>query len=299
MSGTEDVLAKMLRAKFRDVEFFTSGFSFSFEHTHVPHLYPDRDAGFIESTGRNPARYSFQAFFRNGNLIAEEAQYPLAWRKMAAAMADRSVGELLHPELGPVKVKAVSMATTWDGTKRDGSDVQLEFVETTDKEDELAALFDQSAAYAVEFEAGQLDKVSTVANMAKDKPETYPSLLGSIKQLTGTIASAKASLGNVAALVESYANAIDDLAQAVDSLDDVSLAPVLEQLRRLHAGVLDLTEAARPKGRPVTLVMVRANAPMSAVAGAFSNSLEDFLTLNPALGSKTSLPAGEAVFVHA
>lgn len=299
MSGTEDVLAKMLRAKFRDCEFFTSGHSFSFEHQQAQHTYPDRDAGFIEATGRNPARYSFQALFRNGNLLAPELQYPLTWRKMAAAMADRSTGELLHPELGPVKVKPVSMSTTWDATKRDGTDVQLEFIETSDEEDELAALFNQSAAYTVEFEAGQLDKVSTVANLAADKPELYPSLLDSIKQLTGTIASAKASLGNVAALVESYANAIDDLAQAVDSLDDVSLAPVLEQLRRLHAGVLDLTEAAKPKGRPITLVMVRAAAPMSAVAGAFSNSLEDLLTLNPALGSKTSLPAGEAVFVYA
>ena len=295
-----DVLAKLLRGSFRDVEFFASGFSFGFEQTHVQHLYPDRDAGFVEATGRNPATHSFQAIFRNGNGLATSLQYPGAWRSFVTACLDRSMGTLLHPELGPLKVKCRSLRTSWDATKRDGVDVEVEFVETTDKEDELAAIFSRDAGYAVEFEAGFLDAaIKDVTPAPKADATLSPSLLDSVKQLTGTIAQAKASVGNVAAAVESYANAIDDLAQQIDSLNEPAYAPILESMRALHAGVLDLGASVKTKLRPVTLVVVARDAPTSAVASAFGNSLEDFLSLNPALGSKTSLPSGEPVFVYA
>lgn len=299
MSGTQDVLAKELRAEFRGVEFFPVTFSFSFDQQHIVHSYADRDAARIESTGRNPATHSFQAIFQNGNLIASEEQYPLAWRKMVAAFLDRSTGILLHPSLGPLKVKARAQSTQWDGTRRDGVTMSLDFVEASDEEDELSRRVSASASYSVEYEAGQLDGANPTAKVKNPDPLLEPSLLDSIKKLTGAISMAQASLGNVAALVESYANAIGDLTDKLEELNEPSDAGVIEALKRLYSSVLDLVPATRAKGRPVTMVSVVRDAQTSAVAAAFSNKLEDLLSLNPALGSKTSVAAGTQIFVYA
>jgi len=296
----EDTHAKMLRATWRGQQIHVLSMSFAFDQAHVEHVYPDRDAGFIEATGRNPATYSFQLLFDNGNGLAIEEQYPKAWREFVGAMADRSRGTLQHPELGPVKVKPRSCSTSWDPGKRSGVVVDAAFIETSDKEDELAALLAQSAAYTVTFEASFLDgAIKDVSPAPKPEPVLFPSLLDSIKQLTGTIAMAKASIGNAAAAVESYANAIDDLAQQIDSLNEPAYAPILESMRRLHGAVLDLGASVKQVARPVTVVLVKRDAPVSAVAAAFGNKLDEFLALNPAAGSRTSLPAGEPVFVYA
>jgi len=296
----KDVLSKLLRAEWRGVGFFTLGHTFDFAHQHVSHQYPDRDSGFIEATGRNPATYSFQCIFRNGNTLAPEEQYPLAWRKFISACLDRSTGTLLHPELGPVKVKCVSQSTTYDATKRDGVDVQVSFIESADEEDELAALLKRASATDAEFEAQYLDGVIKDVTPAPEVPSALsPSLLDSLKQVTGALAQAKASIGNAAALVESYANAIDDLAEAVSDLNEPAYAPILESLRRLFSAVVDLVPEAKAKTRPVTQVVVRTDAPTAAVATAFGNKLEDFLALNPALATRTSLSAGDPVLVYA
>lgn len=300
MNAKTDVLRKLLRIEWRGVGLFATGYSFAFDQQHIAHTYPDRDAGFIEATGRNPATYSFSLLFRNGNALAPEEQYPLTWRKFIVACLDRSTGTLLHPELGPIKVKCRSQQTQWDGTKRDGVDVSAEFVETSDTEDELAALLKRSAAYDAEYEAQFLDDNVKDVKPAPDVPSTLaPSLLDSMKQLTGTIAMAKASVGNVAASIEAYANAVDDLAEQINDLNNPAYAPILESLRRLHGAVIDLGLPDKAAARPVTSVTVKRDAPVAAVASAFANKLEDFLALNPSAASRTSLAAGTPVFVYA
>lgn len=295
-----NVLDKLLRIEWRGVGLFASGFTFGFDQQHIQHTYPDRDAGFVEATGRNPATYSFSLLFRNGNALAPEEQYPLAWRKFVVACLDRSTGTLLHPELGGVKVKCRSQSTTWDANKRDGVDVSAEFVETSDTEDELAALLKRSAAYDAEYEAQFLDGNVKDVTPAPDVPSAlYPSLLDSLKQLTGTIAMAKASIGNVAALVESYANAVDDLAEQINDLNNPAYASILESLRRLHGAVIDMILPSKAAARPVASVVVKRDAPVASVASSFSNKLEDFLALNPALASRTSVSGGTPVFVYA
>lgn len=299
MTPKLDVLAKLLRIEWRGVDLFAKSFSFGFEHDHASHEYPDRDAGFIEATGRKPAKYSFELLFRNGIAAAPEEQYPGAWRKFIVACLDRSTGTLVHPELGPLKVKCVTQQTSWDGNVRDGVDVSVQFVESADEEDELAALLKQSASYDAEFEASTLDGlVADVKPAPEMPPELSPSLLDSLKKMKGLIAQAQMSIGNAAAAIESYANAVDDLAEAISSLNDPAYAPILESLRRLHSAVIDLGQSVKQVARPVTMVLVRRDAPVAAVASAFGNKLQDFLALNPAAATRTSLPAGEPVFVY-
>lgn len=296
----EDVLQKMPRAQWRGQEIHVLSMSFSFDQEHIEHKYPDRDSGFIEATGRNPALYTFQLTFDNGNGLAIEEQYPKAWREFVGNMADRSMGTLQHPELGPVKCKPKTCATQWDPTKRSGVTVDATFIESSDEEDELAKLLQKGAEYTAQFEAGFLDGAIGDVSPAPTIPSALkPSLLDSVKQLSGSIAQAKAGIGNVAGLVESYANAVGDLADQIDSLNEPLYAPILESLRRLFDATIDLGKSVKQLARPVTLVTVRRAAPIAEVAKTFGNTIEDFLTLNPAAATRTSLPANEPVFVYA
>lgn len=295
-----DVLQEMIRATWRGQQIHVLSMSFSFEQDHVDHEYPDRDSGFVEATGRKIATYTFQLLFDNGNSLAIEEQYPKAWREFVANMADRSLGTLVHPELGPLKAKPKGQTTNWDPNKRSGVVVEAVFREASDTEDELASLLSKSAEYTAEFEAGFLDGAIPDVTPAPTVPDALkPSLLDSVKQLSGSIAQAKVGIGNVAASVESYANAVDDLAEQIDSLNEPAYAPILESCRSLFDAVINLGQSVKQVARPVTLVFVQRDAPISAVAAKFGNTLEEFLALNPAAGARTSLPAGEPVFVYA
>ena len=82
--------------------------------------------------------------------------------------------------------------------------------------------------------------------------------------------------------------AVDDLAEQINDLNEPAYAPILESLRRLHGAVVDLGLPDKAAARPVTSVTVKRDAPVAAVASAFSNKLEDFLALNPSAASRTS-----------
>ena len=65
MASKINIARNLLIPAFRGIEFIPTNWDFSFDQGHAAHLYPDRDAGFIEGTGRNPSKHQFTALFRN------------------------------------------------------------------------------------------------------------------------------------------------------------------------------------------------------------------------------------------
>ena len=75
----------------------------------TPSHLPDRDAGYVESTGRNPMTLNFTAIFRRG-VVGEGGgrnAFPDNFFAFQAACADRTAGQLVHPILGTLKVVPV------------------------------------------------------------------------------------------------------------------------------------------------------------------------------------------------
>jgi hypothetical protein len=294
-----DVLSKFEEAQWRGLAFFHGPMSFGFDHAHAVHAYPDRDGAFIESTGRNPAIYKFTAYFRNG-IAGSRLLFPVKWQEFIGACADRSAGKLQHPVLGEVNVKCRSCQTSWDPMRRDGADVELEFIEASNTEDELTELLKRNTIGNCVAAARDLDDALGNVDIPELPEAVSPSLLESMKALSGAFAQFKLGLGNIAAQVDGYLGALADIRDSLDALDDPKTYKALGALDRLFTGLLILADESTAKnGKTITQVSVQREAPLSEVASAFGASLDDFLKFNPALASKTTVPQGTLVFVLA
>lgn len=291
-----DALSQLVRPSWRGIPFDIIAFEMSGDHDHTTHKAPDRDGGLTEATGRNPFSWRFSAIFRNG-VVGSEGAYPKRWREFVKACADRSPGTLLHPELGELKAKCKSFPTTWDSARRDGVDMQLEFVEATDDDSVLVAL-DKigSTPFA---QARSLDDALGAMNPQPSLPEELsPSLLDSINRLSGLAAQARLSLGNLTAQIDSMAGAITNLREQIEAFDNPAHHGALAACDALFAALFDLGESLSERARPFAPAIVQNAGTLAAVAAYFGNSLEDFLRLNPLLASKTSVDSGTQVFVY-
>jgi hypothetical protein len=293
-----DVFSKFLEASWRGQPFYYSAASFGFEQQHVHHLYPDRDAGFIESTGRNPATFKFTALFRNG-IAGSRLLFPVKYSEFMGACNDRRVGKLVHPFLGELNAKLKSQNTVVDMGRRDGVDVELEFVEASNAEDELADLFKINQIGNCIAIARDLDgPIGNISPVPEIPQQLKPSLLDSMKQLQGTLTQFKAGLGNITGVVDGYLGAIADLTDSISALDDPKNYPIIDGLVRLFTAVADAAGDSTKKSKPTTQVEVQQASDLASVAEFFRMSIDDLLQLNPALASRTSVAAGAAVFVY-
>jgi prophage DNA circulation protein len=299
-----DVLATTSLAQWRDVPFVCGPLSFGFDQQHAIHTYPDRDAGYVESTGRNLATYTFTAIFRRG-VVGDGGgsdAFPNGMLRFLAACADRTAGDLDHPILGKVRAKCQNVRAQVDPNRRDGADVEVSFIEATDREDELTALLQQSSALGSSYDAARSfdSAYGAISPEPPALPESLkPSLLDSIKQLDGAIAQAQLGVGNVLSKIDGMANAVNNLSDRIASLDDPKNDRALGALEKLFASLVRLARETQRQARPIRPAIL--DRPMSVVeaAGTYGTPLGAFLKLNPLAAAVEVLAPGSTVFVYA
>lgn len=263
------------------------------------HKYPYLDVSLIEGTGRASNVYTFQAPFRNG--IANHPNlFPSGWRDFLAACADKKGGKLLHPEFGVVNVKCKSVKTSWDPMKRDGVDVDVEFIETRIKADEDILMFNQgSPAASAMASAYDFDSAITDGGFTVEYPESLkPDLLSAIKQLNGLMSQISLGLGNIGAQFDAVLGDIDGLIQTLQGKNNPALAAAIAALTSTYASVMAMAQSITSKSRDVSMAVVTRDSNLSAAAGALGQKTDEFLKLNPALGTQTRITAGTQVLIY-
>lgn len=299
-----DAARKLLKPTWREIEFVPTTWDFSFDQAHATHLYPDRDAGYVESTGRNPAKYQFTALFRLG-LSGEEDIFPGRWQKFVAACADRSTGVLTHPLLGTVKVKCASCSTKFDPNRRDGVDVDVSFVETSDAEDELSDLLNGASPITVATSSARdLDaEVADVSPEPKYPESLSPSALETMRALSGTVDQFKRGVGNIGSAIDTVLGGLEEFAETLSRVgelgSDPNVAKALRSVSRCSDALIDLSLTVTSKGKPITQATVQADSAADSVATFFGMKLDDFLRLNPRVASKPRVSRNTVVFVFA
>ncbi len=302
-----DVLGRMISPSWRGVEFPCGEWEFGFEQDHAEHKFPDKDGALVEATGRSPATYTFTAFFRNGldaKAIVPTASlplYPTQWRKFIAACLDRTTGSLVHPELGPINVKLKSCKTKASLDKRDGVDVDVTFVESPLAEDELTDLLKQpSPMGAALANAGSLDDAVGNIDPVPEYPDSIsPSLLDSMKQLSGALQQFRLGIGNIGSLVDSYLDGIADMRAAlVKNGNPAKTLKAIQALDACFTAVAQVAADAKPKGRPVTVAIVQGPATPDAIAAFFGTPVDDFLRMNPLAADRSVVPKDSQVLVY-
>lgn len=297
-----DVLSTTSPAKWRDVEFACGPISWGFEQQHAVHTYPDRDAGYVESTGRNPATFTFTAIFRRGivGVTGGRQAFPDNFFAFQAACADRTVGTLVHPILGSIKVKCQSCRAQIDPARRDGADVEVSFIEATDREDELSALLAQQSALGSAYDAARSFD-DAYGGLQPEPPELptslKPNLLDSLKALSGSIAQTRLSIGNAIAKIDGMASAVSDLTDEIVDLDNPANYPAIEALEKLFSSLLKLGKEVARRARPVRPVILGRPMSVAEAAATYNTPVADLCRLNPTVATREVIPVSSQLFV--
>ncbi len=139
MADVNDLFAQLLEFSWKGIAFPVANVRFSLHHDIARHLYPDKDGGHMEPTGRAPLQISAQALFYNGIAPGKGETwgkagtlYPAVYRKFMTACSDRTMGVLQHPEFGAIRCALESCETTLDSGRRDGVSVNASWIESVD-----------------------------------------------------------------------------------------------------------------------------------------------------------------------
>lgn len=304
MTSKIDIARDLLIPAFRGIEFIPTTWDFTFDQGHAQHLYPDRDAGFVEGTGRNPSKHQFTALFRNGITGEKDVLFPTRWQKFVAACADRTTGVLNHPTLGNLKVKCVTCSTKWDPNRRDGVDVDVSFIETTDEE-ESNEIFNKASPMAAAL-AGAIDLDAAIADIspAPTYPESLsPSALETMKALSGSIDQFKRGIGNIGAAIDATLGGLEQFADTLSSVgelgSDPNVAKAMRALSRCSDALLNQSLTVTSKGKSITQAVTQNEAAADTVASFFGMGLDEFLRLNPKVADKPRIARNSTVFIFA
>ncbi len=291
-----DIFPNLLTASFRGVVFPVAGMSMKVSQTLVEHVYPDRDGGRVEGTGRNPTRYTFRVPMRR---CVAEGFYPDGWRALVKACSDRSTGTLVHPELGGLDVKPSDATSQWAAGARDGADVDLEFVESTEDGEVLARLLAQKAPYFVVEEATARAREALLAlpdGPGEDLFDLLDAAKARMRQVAGAIDQNRLSISNVLAAFAGFVSAADQIMTSIEKTWDPAAYEGYQALAIAVGAAAD--QANEIVGKTVTRKRIPKAMTVAGAAAFVAMTLDDFLRFNPALADASEVPAGASVFAQ-
>ena len=124
-----------------------------------------------------------------------------------------------------------------------------------------------------------------------------PSLLDSIKQLSGALAQARLGVGNLISKIDGLANAVSDLTDQISAADDPKNYAAIAALEKVRLAGQTRTGGAEahpsvPSGHPA------AWHERGEAAAQYGTPVSDPCRLNPLVASADLIPPGTQVFVY-
>ena len=299
-----DIFEDLLPARFREVGFPIYSIETSLRHDLATHAYPDRDGAHIESTGRAPMQFQVRIPFRNGVKRGKGEYwkfplYPTAYRDFLDAVADKSTGIFQHPGLGEIAVKVESYRESLTGERRAGVDVDVTFIENTEKPEDLQQLLASSSPIAsVESNALAVDGfVADLSGLGLPAfTESFSDLVNKIKAIPDFITFYQyGSSGPLNRLLYQANRLIFAAKAAADPL----LWPLLTACERMKSSAHNLAADLKSEQRAMKLYTVPAETTFAAIASQIGAKMGELMALNPKLLAYPTIPAGTQIRYYA
>ena len=295
--STFDATFRALKAlSWRGIEVPTSSLELSLDQDHVEHKFPDRDGAHIEATGRNPLRFRAKLVFRN-NITPGKAEgwnsgqlYPLQFRTFLEAAADRTTGTLVHPELGPIQCKLKSFTVRWESQTRDGVDADAEWVESTDKPEDLTqVLAGYSPPSAAQAAAGDLDNFKAAQTPPFPEPAFEPSFGDAMRQLQGVTDQYTLLSKKLGGQIDHVVYRVGAMSDSISAAKDVTLWAPRQAIEKMKAALYELKKQLLTSNRRISFYTVPAPTTLAAIAAYLHAPIADLLKLNPLLAQSPSV----------
>lgn len=290
-----DILRQLIPAGFREVEFPVSAREYGFAHEHAKHHFIFRDNELVESLGRQSPTYRYTIPFREDIVIGPWRNlFTVVYPQFLEACQDGDAGVLEDPVHGAVQVKCASLREVLDVNRRDGIDVEAEFVIAPELEDIQGDLTTQiRTLQGAKDQAGLFDREATKVDWEQEpSPEPTNDIFDTISSVGDQISVAGSKVtGKLADLSLRMQKATD----SIDRLKNPELAPMRYQARRVQLAAYDLQDKLHEPPNTVAVYEAAADISLIALAGLVRMTVKDFLELNPTLASKRIVPRGTRV----
>ena len=286
----------MQRTAWRFIEFPITSRKYGFQQEQAKHRYIFRDQQLIESLGAENPTYRYTIPFREDISKGPYRHlFTVVYPDFLNACLDRTRGVLSDPVHGDINVKCVSLSEDLDVNKRDGIDVEVEYIVAPLESEILQDLTTQvktlqgAADDARRFDA-DIAKIDW-----KQEPPPKPTIspLDFISSIGGQIELAG---GKITSALADYSFRLEKSIDTIDRLKDPNLAPTRQQARRLQADVLRLEDRVDVTGtHPIAKTTTTVNRSLSATAALLGMSLQEFARINPGFAREPIVRAGSVV----
>lgn len=288
-----DVLALLPPLIWRGQIYPVTARSAWFTHDGVRHKYQFRDGEMVEQTGVQALTFSYTIPMREG--LAKGPYKDLATKGLKVLFEDcqnRVRGPLNDPFYGEFQCVPTSYRDDTDVTRRDGTDIQVEFVRSLET-GEADTVGDFSSISGLVSEAGALEKA-----LSETQYKQEASADGSndvITQVTGAIANVKQQGTAVARRLDDLALKLKNLEEQLSLTEDPSTWGIQDSARSVRESALRLKAKAENPGERILTVTKGTARTVSQVCAESFMSLGDFLRLNPELVRFPLIPAGTPI----
>lgn len=294
-----DILFQLQRAQWRGIEFPIVSRDYGFQQEHGETRFLFKDVSLIESLGKKNPTWRYTIPFRED--IARgpwKNLYTVVYPKFLAACEDRTRDLLIDPVHGGKPAKCVSLRETLTAGRRDGIDVEVEFIHSPPEEPEQAVRVAKTIQGAI-GQAGALDQA--VKNINRDRqlppPEAKNSPLDALSSVTDQISI---GVNKVTAAFADAAFRVEKSVNSLENLKDTSVAPTILQAKRLQFAILDLEEKNDPTGtRPLRKLTLGADYTVAALSMRLGMTIQELVRLNPFLARTPLVKAGTELRVTA
>jgi prophage DNA circulation protein len=293
-----DALGNLRQIRWRGIAFPIANLRTQIAQRLAPHEMPDVDGERQEGMGRKAIAVSGRALFLNYGTAFDrtgnsDPLYPTVHRAFLEAMADKTTGELVHPELGPMNCKPATADSSLDGGLRDGAVVECSWVETL-TDDEVDVLGTTTPLAAIPTAAADLDaeiarlRILQIKNAHKLPAATFADLTRSITRAAGTVGAISHRASRAGSNVIKQLN---DVRSALSSARSNTTTAAMRALERLESAVhaASLTQFAGGK-KLKAYVVPDADTTLGALARRFGMTVDDIVRLNPRLVGSPRIP---------
>lgn len=287
-----DILKSLQAFSWRGIEFPVTAMRLSISQSLAEHEYWGFDGARVEATGRKPLIFTATIPFLNGiapgNAERWGQLYPTTFRKFLSAMADKSTGALIHPEMGDLSAKPHSATADWKGdSARSGAMVEATWTETLVESYDLTALDNPSTVADVRVAATSLDVLETEL---RSELEGY-TLPKFERTFTDTFDELAAVGDQVWAFKLRATGKIDNLIYKANSVREAALRaldplawPAVQSATRLLDAAEDLRKSVNAAGgRDIVFYSVPSATTVAALVPVTQTPVGELIELNPTL----------------
>jgi hypothetical protein len=258
---------------------------FGFTHEHAQHRIIFRDDKLIESLGRDNPTYRYKAPMREDLFVAPWAGANLftkVYPDLLAACLDRSRGILIDPFHGARPAKCASLREIRNVNRRDGIDVELEFILAPEEGEVITDLGSEIRSIpGATLEALRIDQALAKVDYPPQLPPPDP-LVDPFDAISGIGDQLDVAQGKINAKLLDVASRAERAADTIDKLKKPELASTRAAALRLQAAAIRMEETiAVGRARPVRTVITKTNAGLASLAALHGMTVEEFLKLNP------------------